>query len=132
MFYPCTDDIVETPEHLFFLCRITKGLIDRYFNNLIEDMNLNWKEIFFKGAKCTDVKVRHYINTEVTLFSHYIFSVRAIKKQPSFVGLKYHIAMIKKVMFKTSSKYKVIVDYLIENKSGNFKKHLQILENLPG
>ena len=132
MFYPCTDDIVETPEHLFFLCRITKGLIDSYFNNLIEDMNLDWKEIFFKGAKCTDVKVRHYINTEVTLFSHYIFSVRAIKKLPSFAGLKYHIAMIKKVMFLTSRKYRGIVNHILEKKSGCFIEHLKILENLPG
>ena len=95
-------------------------------------MNLDWKEIIFKGAKCSDVKIRLYINTEITLFLHYIFSIRAMKKLPSFAGLKYHIAMIKKVMTLTSSKYKGIVNYMLEKKKGSFIEHLKILENLPG
>ena len=131
IFFPTTFISLETPEHLFFDCPITKVLVDKYFDNFIEGQSFCWKECFFKGVKATDVKMRTYVNIEITLFTHYLFSVRSLKKLPSFAGLIYHIALIKKVMFHASKKYADIIKYMSTEKHGGFVSHLLYLDKLP-
>ena len=132
MLYPASDDITETPDHLFYSFRITKSQIDKYFHDYFEGFDVDWREIIFKGAKCNDVKLRCFLNTEITLFLHFIYTSRCMKKLPSYTGLLYHISIIKKFMISSSSRYKGVINYMVEKKRGSFLNHLKILENLPG
>ena len=63
LLYPSSDDITETPEHLFYSCRITKSLADNYFYNFVEDLNLDWEEILFHFQR---------IIISSSLISHYV------------------------------------------------------------
>ena len=127
IFFPITYDTLETPEHLFFSCPVTKNLIDSYFSDFINDFHPNWKESFFKGIKSNDSKLRTYVNIEITLFTHYIYCARNMKKLPSLNGLKYHISLIKNEMISVSKKYKSIIEYLLMRNDGKFR---ELLRNL--
>ena len=100
---------------------MTKNLIDSYFSDFIDDFHPNWKESFFKGVKYNDFKLRTYVNIEITLFTHYIYCARNMKKLPSMNGLIYHLSLIKKEMITTSMKYKSVIDFMLMKKDGKFR-----------
>ena len=93
-------------------------------HNFVEDLNLDWKEIIFKGSSCDDVKLRCFLNTEITIFLDYIHSMKGLKKLPTMTGLAHHIAITKKLMISNSFKYKSIINYMVEKLAGHFHEHI--------
>ena len=73
-------------------CESSKRIATEHFNQLLQPYNLTWnKELPFTGAFVhLDLNRATYLNLEILIYAHFIFTCKIMKELHTLTGFSYH------------------------------------------
>ena len=131
-FYPlATDFPLESHLHIFHDCTVTKGCLDPYFMDFIDDSDFSLKIAVFKGIHGLLPSANLYFNIEVSLALLYIYTCKNKKKLPCYPGLKRFMCTVKNDMLRSSTQYLQLSKKTRTHYNGRFKIYDYFIDFLP-
>ena len=127
--FPLTNMPLEKTYHFFYSCPTTFRLLSDYFENIFNEP-IDIKQLLFKGHKSSSNDTL-YLNIEITLFTYFLYKYKTLKKFPTIGSISFSIAMVKKMMLQTSTRYKAIISHIRKLKRGKCLEHLRTLDMIP-